>query len=74
MIDDLCVLLGGIEAERLLLDDISTGAASGVKSTPTFFLNGRRLQHSDLDDLLETAQCELNAKVGPKLILVRGVA
>jgi cell division protease FtsH len=27
MLDDLCVLLGGIEAERLLLDDISTGAA-----------------------------------------------
>jgi cell division protease FtsH len=26
MLDDLCVLLGGIEAERLLLDDISTGA------------------------------------------------
>ncbi|MFO0845589.1 MAG: AAA family ATPase [Gemmataceae bacterium] len=26
MIDDLCVLLGGIEAERYLLDDISTGA------------------------------------------------
>ncbi len=27
MIEDLCVLLGGIEAERLLLDDVSTGAA-----------------------------------------------
>ena len=27
MLDDLCVLFGGIEAERLLLDDISTGAA-----------------------------------------------
>jgi cell division protease FtsH len=26
MLDDLCVLFGGIEAERLLLDDISTGA------------------------------------------------
>jgi cell division protease FtsH len=26
MLDDLCVLLGGIEAERLLLDDVSTGA------------------------------------------------
>ncbi len=26
MLDDLCVLLGGIEAERLLLNDISTGA------------------------------------------------
>ncbi len=26
MLDDLCVLLGGIESERLLLDDISTGA------------------------------------------------
>jgi cell division protease FtsH len=26
MIDDLAVLMGGIEAERLLLDDISTGA------------------------------------------------
>jgi cell division protease FtsH len=27
MMDDLCVLYGGIEAERLLLDDVSTGAA-----------------------------------------------
>lgn len=27
MLDDLCVLLGGIEAERLLLEDVSTGAA-----------------------------------------------
>jgi cell division protease FtsH len=27
MLDDLCVLYGGIEAERLLLDDVSTGAA-----------------------------------------------
>jgi len=27
MIEDLCVLLGGIEAERLLLEDVSTGAA-----------------------------------------------
>jgi cell division protease FtsH len=27
MTDDLCVLYGGIEAERLLLDDVSTGAA-----------------------------------------------
>src|SRR5262245_5104002 len=26
MVDDLCVLFGGIEAERLLLSDISTGA------------------------------------------------
>ncbi|MFM7151494.1 MAG: hypothetical protein ACKO23_16840 [Gemmataceae bacterium] len=26
MLDDLCVLLGGIEAERLLLEDVSTGA------------------------------------------------
>lgn len=26
MLDDLCVLLGGIEAERLLLGDVSTGA------------------------------------------------
>jgi cell division protease FtsH len=26
LLDDLCVLLGGIEAERLLLEDISTGA------------------------------------------------
>jgi cell division protease FtsH len=27
MMEDLCVLLGGIEAERLLLEDVSTGAA-----------------------------------------------
>jgi ATP-dependent Zn protease len=27
MLEDLCVLLGGIEAERLLLEDVSTGAA-----------------------------------------------
>jgi cell division protease FtsH len=27
MLDDLCVLYGGIEAERLLLEDVSTGAA-----------------------------------------------
>jgi cell division protease FtsH len=27
MMDDLCVLYGGIEAERLLLEDVSTGAA-----------------------------------------------
>jgi len=27
MMDDLCVLYAGIEAERLLLDDVSTGAA-----------------------------------------------
>jgi cell division protease FtsH len=27
MFDDLCVLYGGVEAERLLLDDVSTGAA-----------------------------------------------
>ncbi len=27
MTEDLCVLLGGIEAERLLMDDVSTGAA-----------------------------------------------
>jgi cell division protease FtsH len=27
ILDDLCVLYGGIEAERLLLDDVSTGAA-----------------------------------------------
>ncbi len=27
MFDDLCVLYGGIEAERLLLEDVSTGAA-----------------------------------------------
>jgi cell division protease FtsH len=27
MFEDLCVLLGGIESERLLLDDVSTGAA-----------------------------------------------
>src|SRR5436305_3034088 len=26
MLDDLCVLCGGIESERLLLDDVSTGA------------------------------------------------
>jgi len=26
MLDDLCVLLGGIEAERLLIEDVSTGA------------------------------------------------
>jgi cell division protease FtsH len=27
MMEDLCVLLGGIESERLLLEDVSTGAA-----------------------------------------------
>src|SRR5262249_53990898 len=27
ILDDLCVLYGGIEAEQLLLDDVSTGAA-----------------------------------------------
>jgi len=27
IVDDLCVLYGGIEAERLLLNDVSTGAA-----------------------------------------------
>lgn len=66
--------LHGEEHRKRIDGDIATGAASGVKSTPTFFLNGRRLQHSDMDDLLETAQCELDAKVGPKLILVSGVA
>jgi cell division protease FtsH len=32
MLDDLCVLMGGIEAERLLLHDISTGAGGGQHS------------------------------------------
>jgi cell division protease FtsH len=32
MLDDLCVLMGGIEAERLLLHDISTGAGGGPHS------------------------------------------
>jgi len=38
------------------------------------FLNQRRLQHSDADDLIETVQCELNAKIGPKLIPIHGTA
>jgi hypothetical protein len=33
-----------------------------------------RLQHSDADDLIETVQCELNAKIGPKLIPIHGTA
>lgn len=35
MLDDLCVLLGGIEAERLLLSDISTGAGGSDLSRAT---------------------------------------
>ena len=35
MLDDLCVLFGGIEAERLLLDDISTGAGGSDLSRAT---------------------------------------
>lgn len=35
MLDDLTVLLGGIEAERLLLDDISTGAGGSDLSRST---------------------------------------
>ena len=54
--------------------DVRAGAASGVHSTPAFFLNQRRLQHADTDDLIETVQCELNAKVGPRLIPVYGTA
>jgi cell division protease FtsH len=40
MMEDLCVLLGGIEAERLLLDDVSTGAAGSDLERAT------RLAHS----------------------------
>jgi cell division protease FtsH len=40
MVEDLCVLLGGIEAERLLLDDVSTGAAGSDLDRAT------RLAHS----------------------------
>lgn len=54
--------------------DVRAGAASGMHSTPAFFLNQRRLQHADTDDLIETVQCELNAKVGPRLIPVYGTA
>jgi protein-disulfide isomerase len=54
--------------------DVRLGTASGVRSTPAFFLNRRRLQHSDTDDLIETVQCELNAKIGPRLIPVHGTA
>ncbi len=40
MMEDLCVLLGGIEAERLLLKDVSTGAAGSDLERAT------RLAHS----------------------------
>jgi protein-disulfide isomerase len=55
-------------------EDVRAGTASGVHSTPAFFLHQRRLQHSDTDDLIETVQCELNAKVGPRLVPVHGTA
>jgi protein-disulfide isomerase len=66
--------LGSGEHRERIDCDIPTGVASGVHSSPSFFLNGTRLQHSDMDDLLETIQCELNAKVGLRFILVHGNA
>ena len=54
--------------------DIATRGASGVDSSPSFFLNGRLLQPSDTADLLETAQCKQNTKVGFRFMLVQGSA
>jgi NhaA family Na+:H+ antiporter len=46
--------------DTVIEDHIASGTASGVRSTPAFFVNGERQTSWDLDDLVETISLGLD--------------